>query len=559
MSMRRLPFAIFVGLAACTGQIGGLPDSLDGTDPQAGTNVTSTQPDSTAAVRSGPVVGPSAGRRLTKGEYLNSVSDLLGVDLSSPDDSSVLPEDQPATGGGFRNDIQALLPTAVRTDAYETLANTAAARAAWTGGLARYAACTDPTLACREGFIRKFGRLAYRRPLNDDDVGHLGPLFDLAGNDAAGFQDGARLVVMAMLQSPHFLYRLERLDAIDSTGKHAPSAFELATRLSYMLWGSTPTTDLLDSADRGELSNDSSFVAALDRMIADPRVERGFDGYVIDWLQLYRLDTRTPNEMAGVTPDLLSEMKEETRRFVRRVAMTENRDLTSLFTDKKSELGPALAAVYGVKPPLQGFATYDFTGDPSRIGILTEPGFLILRAAPERATIVHRGLMILRLFLCSEVPAPPANAATRIDMIPSNLTDRERFALHASSATCKACHSAFDPLGEPFEPYDLAGRFRTHDEYGNVLRSDGEVTLDGTSQTFKSTADFAGLLSKSPDVARCFVRKMVQYGLGRTMQDADDQAVSEVANNLEKGGRTYTAMLRAVLTSSALRAPAPVE
>jgi hypothetical protein len=487
------------------------------------------------------------------------VGDLLGVDLSGPDDASLLPEDSPATGGGFRNDIQGLLPTSVRTDAYEALAIRAAERTAWTGRLAKFAMCTQPTPACREGFIRAFGRLAYRRPLTDGDVANLTPLFETTPTDDAGFQAGVRLVVTAMLQSPHFLYRLERLDHMSPAGKRVPSPFEVATRLSYLAWGSTPTAQLLDSAEKGELSTDASFAAVIERMIADPRVQGGFDGYAIDWLQLYRLDTRTPNEGAGVTPQLLTEMKEELRRFVRRVAITENRDLGRLFTDKKTELGPALAAIYGVKTPEQGFAAYDLSTDPNRIGILTEPGFLILRAAPERATIVHRGLMILRLFLCTEVPAPPANAATKIDMIAGNLTDRERFSLHASSATCKACHSTFDPLGEPFEPYDLAGRFRAHDEYGNVLHNDGNVTLDGTSQPYASTSAFAGLLSKSPEVGRCFVQKMVQYGLGRSLEDADDRAVTAVSASLGGGNRTYTAILRAVLTSSALRAVAPVE
>ena len=209
----------------------------------------------------GAAVGPSSGRRLTKSEYINTVGDLLGVTLTA-DDASLLPQDQPATGGGFRNDIQGLLPTAVRTDAYETLAALVAERTAWAGSLSAHASCTDSTAACREGFIRHLGRVLYRRPLTDFDVHNLAPLFDLAANDAAGFQAGARLVVEAMLQSPHFLYRLERLDNVaSSTGKTAPSSFEIATRLSYLAWLSAPTPELLDAAERGELSTDESYAS----------------------------------------------------------------------------------------------------------------------------------------------------------------------------------------------------------------------------------------------------------------------------------------------------------
>jgi hypothetical protein len=550
-----LPWVLCLGVLGCRGSIG---DSAT-EEPNAGTSTGGDTPvDPTSGV-GGPAVGPSAGRRLTKSEYINTVGDLLGVTLTT-DDASLLPQDQPATGGGFRNDIQGLLPTAVRTDAYEALATLISERAAWAGGLSTHATCTDPTPSCREGFIRHLGRLLYRRPLTDGDVHNLAPLFDLAKNDAAGFQEGGRLVVRAMLQSPHFLYRLERLDSVDSSsGKSGPSPFEVATRLSYFAWLSGPTPQLLDAAERGELSQDASYAAAVERVIAGAEARRGFEGYAEDWLQLYRLDARTPNEPRGVSQALLTEMKQETLRFAARIALTENRDLTALFTDKKTELGPALAQVYGLTPPSQGFASYDLSSDPNRVGILTQPGFLILRAAPERATIVHRGLMVLRIFMCSEVPAPPADAATKIDAIPANLTDRERFSLHASSATCKACHSTFDPLGLPFEPYDLAGKWRTHDEFGNVLRSDGEVTLDDTPQPYKNTAEFASLLGKSPGVQRCFVSKMFQYGLGRSLGSADEAAVDDLAKHFQSAGRTYAAAITSVATSPAFRAMAPVQ
>ena len=506
------------------------------------------------------VVGPSSGRRLTKAEYINTVSDLLRVDLSGVDDASTLPDDQPATGGGFRNDINALLPAAVLTDAYETLATSVAQRVAWTNGLADHASCSEPTAACREGFVRDLGRLLYRRPLTDNDVQNLTPLFDAAGPAAADFEAGARLVLSAMLQSPHFLYRLERLDNIEpSSGKAHPSSFEIATRLSYFAWRSAPSASLLDAAAGTDFASPTSFAATVNTLFADPNAERGFQGYAEDWLQLYRLDARTPSLDQGVTPALIAEMKEETMRFATRIALTESRDLTALFTDKQTELGPALAGIYGVTPPAQGFAPFDLTSDPNRIGILTQPGFLILNAAPERATIVHRGLMVLRVFECSEVPAPPPNAATQIDMIPQNLTDRDRFALHTAAPTCKACHSAFDPLGYPFEPYDLAGRFSTKDAFGNTLRSDGEVILDGVARDFKNTAEFAGLMAQSASVQRCLLSKMFQYALGRSLNDADQAGIDDLTEQFASAGRTYLAGMGEIATSPALRAMAPTE
>jgi hypothetical protein len=512
---------------------------------------------------SSAALGPAPGRRLTKGEYANSIADLLGVALDDGD-RYLLPDDEPATGGGFRDDIAALLPSAVRTDAYERLAASVAARVAWAGGLAAHAACTDPTAACREGFIRHLGRLVYRRPLTDADVQLLEPVFGAAvtaSEAAATFEDGARLVLQAMLQSPHFLYRLERGDAFDPrAGRPAPSPFELATRLSYLLWASAPGSGLLDAAERGELSGGRDALArVVDGMLGDARARRGLDAYAQDWLQLYRLDARTPNDALGVSGDLLAEMKQESMRLVERIAIDEGRDLTDILTDKRTDVGPALAQVYGIDPVSPAVvspsvASYDLSNDPNRLGILTQPGFLILRAAPAHVSIVDRGLMVMRVFLCQEMPAPPPGAAAQIDSIPTDLTDRDRFALHTAAPECAGCHDAFDPLGYPFEPFDFAGRFRTVDDYGNPLRNDGQVMLDGTLQSYADTASFAALLAASPTVQRCLVSKLYQYGMGRSLRDGDSAAVDQIAQAFADGGRTWAAAVTAVATSPALRA-----
>ena len=238
-------------------------------------------------------LGPAPGRRLTESEYANTIADLLGVTLDGGD-LYLLPDEEPATGGGFRDDVAALLPSSVRTDAYEQLAARIAARVDWVGGLAAHATCTDPTAACR-GIHPSPGRLVYRRPLTDADVQILEPLFATAAGSASdapdAFELGARLVLQAMLQSPHFLYRLERRDAVDAlSGRPAPSPFELATRLSYLLWASAPGPELLDAAERGDFSGGGALAGLVAGMLGDARARRGLDAYAQDWLQLYRLD-----------------------------------------------------------------------------------------------------------------------------------------------------------------------------------------------------------------------------------------------------------------------------
>jgi hypothetical protein len=501
--------------------------------------------------------GPAPGRRLTKGEYANTIADLLGVTLDGGD--LYLPDEEPATGGGFRDDVAALLPSSVRTDAYEQLAARIAARVDWVGVLAAHAACIDPTAACRGGFIRHLGRLVYRRPLTDADVQILEPLFATAAGSASddpdAFELGARLVLQAMLQSPHFLYRLERRDAVDAmSGRPAPSPFELATRLSYLLWASAPGPELLDAAERGDFSGGGALAGLVASMLGDARARRGLDAYAQDWLQLYRLDARTPNDALGVSAGLLAEMKQESARLVQRIAIDEGRDLTDILVDKRTDIGPALAQVYGIDPASSGVTSYDLSNDPNRLGILTQPGFLILRAAPAHVSIVDRGLMVMRVFLCQEMPAPPPGAAAQIDSIPTNLTDRDRFALHTAAPACAGCHDAFDPLGYPFEPFDFAGRFRTVDDSGNPLRSDGQIMLDGTLQSYADTASFAALLAASPTVQRCLVSKLYQYAMGRSLRDGESAVVDELAQTFADGGRTWAAAVAAVANSPAFRA-----
>jgi hypothetical protein len=507
-----------------------------------------------------PVFAPASGRRLTKDQYFHTVSDLFRMDLSGSDNASLLPDDQPATGGGFRDDNAALLPATARTDTYELLATQIADRVPWDTQLAPHVTCTDATADCREHFIRSLGRMVYRRPLTDDDVQNLEPLFDVDGPGNTAFETGARLVLQAMLQSPHFLYRLERRDAIDASGQPAPTPFEMATRLSFLLWSSTPTSELLDAAERGELATEESIARTVQLMSADGRARQGFESYVEDWLQLYRLNARTPTPNLGVTLALIGEMKQEAFDLFERVALTETRDFTQIFTDRKTVLGPALAQVYGVEPPARGFAQYDLSSDPHRLGILTQPGFLILAAAPEHVTIVERGLMILRVFLCTEVPAPPPGAAAQIANVPGNLTDRERFLLHANSGACKGCHDTIDPVGFPFEPYDLAGRFRLEDSYGNSLRSDGAVSLDGRLQPYADTAQFAELLAHSADVHRCLMTKLFEYAMGRSLQtdphSSDQTTIDELTRVFEGAGRTYGAALTWITTSPPMRTQA---
>ncbi len=565
-----VPLAAAVGCSACSGAIDGAsatpagngkggpplaggPAGPGGGKPPGSGSGTGGAPGGitppgtmTSPGAKGPFVGPASGRRLTREEYYFTVLDLLKYDLGA--DRATLAPDFPS--GGFRNSIDGLAPSPMRTAAFETLAGRVSSTIKWIGGLATFAACADSTPACEGGYIKKVGRLLYRRALTDAEVTNLARLFAASRMDAPAFETGARLVLEAMLQSPHFLYRPEKVSA-------TPTGPELAVRLSYLLWKSAPTDELLSAAEQGKLGTDVSAKEVVATMLADQRARRGLREYADDWLQLYRLDARAPDPTKGVTPDLIREMREETLAFVSRIAWDEPADLMTLLTDKKSDLGPNLAKLYGLTPVGTGPKRYDFAQNPNRLGLLTQPAVLSVHAKADHASIVDRGLVVMRTFLCGESPPPPDGVVTMVVGIADSLTDREKFAIHSASPACAGCHRAFEPLGKPFEPYDFMGKYRVMDSYGNKLRADTSFDLDGTQHETPNVQEFANVLTKSPTVEDCLVRKAYQYAYGRALGANDTAQFADLGNGFRTGGRKYRALLETLTASAGFRAPAP--
>ncbi len=552
--MISVPLAAVVGCFGCSGDINGNsatstgngeggPSSAGG----AGGGIAPPGSGGTSATKpsAGAGKGPSSGQRLTKQEYLNTLSDLLRIDAALF--AASLPPDATSATTGFRNSLDAQTTAALRSSGFEVVASSVAATVRWTGGLASFAACTDRTPACQTGFVRRLASLLYRRPATDPEAANLVRLFSAVPDDP--FEAGARLVLYAALQSPHFIYRLERTD------RAAPTPFEVVTRLAFLFWKSAPDEALLALAGQGSLLTDAQVQALIQNLLADPRARRGIRDYADDWIGLYRLEDRSPDSKTGVTSATLRDMRDETLRAVTRVAFEDGGDLRRLFTEERTELTPALGKLYGLN--LTGtWQVVDLAPDPRRRGILTHPGVLTVHAGAEHASIVDRGLVVLRSFLCGNVPNPPDAVITQFETIPPNLTDREKFALHSESPVCAACHAAIDALGYPFEPYDVAGRHRTKDAYGNVLREDGAYTIDGTRATFRDVEEFATLVGESKAAEACLVRKLYQYAYGRPLVAEDETQVTRIEQAFKAGGRAWKALAQAVAGATEFRGKA---
>jgi hypothetical protein len=515
-----------LGLLACNGEISG---SSRVTPPDVGPEARTVS------------LGPAVGRRLTREEYINSLEVVLGAVLD-PDDYD-LPRDE-RVPQGFRNSAQDMLLSPARVRAYEAIATDSVAQAGVSDFVANHASCTEMRDDCYAGFVDGVGLLLLRRPVTDTDRALFSNLFRLALEEGEGFEAGAALVMRAMLQSPNFLYRLESQAGNNPGDGRVVDAFELATRLSFLVWNAAPDQELLALASAGALAD--QFEAQVERMLVHPRARRALRQYIEQWLYLDAL----PESFA-----LGSDMKEETYRLFERLVWEEDADLMQAFTEKRAELSGELAEFYGLSAVDDGFTTYDLSAVPERIGFLTNASVLSARVINPTSSMIDRGLFVLNDLFCETVPPPDApelRAAIDELAVPetSGLSQRERFATQSEEALCLGCHARFDPLGLAFEQYGSAGQYIIQDEYGNPLPGGGDVAVGDVQVEYATINEFASALGVSESVARCAVEKSMQHAYGRPMATRDEDVLSEVYAEFEANGRTYRALIRAIATHS---------
>jgi len=514
-----------LGLVACDGQISGPSRTAppDVVGPEA-RNVS---------------LGPAVGRRLTREEYVNSLEVVLGAVLDADDYD--LPRDE-RVPEGFRNSSQDMLLSPARVRAYDAIASDAVAQADVSGLVSTYAPCTEMREECYAGFVDEMGLLLLRRPVTDTDRVIFSPLFIVAEEEGEGFDAGAALVMRAMLQSPNFLYRLES-QAGDNPGEgREVGAFELATRLSFLVWNAAPDEELLELARNGNL--DGQIAAQVERMLEHPRARRALRQYVEQWLYL---DALPESFELGI------DMKEETYRLFERLVWEEDANLMQAFTEKRAELSGELAEFYGLSPLETGFTTYDLSAVPERVGFLTNASVLGARVINPRSSMIDRGLFVLNDLFCETVAPPDApelRAAIDEIAVPetSGLSQRERFATQSEEALCRGCHARFDPLGLAFEQYGSAGQYIVEDEFGNPLPGGGDLAVGDVEVEYRTIEEFASALGASETVARCAVKKSVQHAYGRRMGTRDQDVLADVYAEFAANGRTYRSLIRAIAT-----------
>lgn len=483
-------------------------------------------------------------RRLGNVEYNRTVQALFpGVGLPVYD----LPE--PLRVNGFENNAQALNPSPLLIEQYAEAAADIAERAAVDP--TRLLPCTPSGngLECARQFIVSFGGRAHRRPLTDELVARYMTFFSQQAT-AISFTAAVELTVRAMLLSPQFLYRIEG-GADTGLGDVALDGYELASRLSYLLWQSMPDDELFRAAGAGELSKPAELEKQARRLLADPRGSDAFLDFHRQWLDFDRLSRQ--NKDTALFPSwstaLRDSIREESDRFVKYVFEEGGASISALLTSNTAFVNGPVAALYGVAAPAADWTAVTLPAD-QRSGLLSRATFLASFAHSTNGSPPLRGVAILEHLLCSRPPPPPAQANTSAPMSGTGevMTNRELFEERTSPALCQSCHVAINGIGFGLEAFDSTGAFRTVDN-GKPVDASGVLVGTDVDGPFQGGVELAASLAASKKVEHCVTTNWFRYAYGRKDTSADACKIDALSRAFGDAGGDVRELLVRIVTS----------
>lgn len=494
-----------------------------------------------------PVVYP---QRLTVNEYIQTIRALVGVDIGE-EALTWAPKDLRADG--FSNTAYNLTVDLKHVEAYAKLAEKVVERMDWNAFLETHVSCHQVTEKCLDRAVRDIGEWIFRGTMEDfeqDAFAHVARTVVHAGGD---FREAMQFVVEGMLQAPRFLYRIEKQVG---DGSRWPVGYdELASRMSYIIWGASPDRLLLDAAKSGKLFTRDGILAEVNRMLKDPRAKIRSEEFLSEWLHLGRLKNIQPNgeKFPDWKSELAEDMNRETLEFFEEVVWNQKRRVSDLFNAKVGILSARLAKHYGLEPALAegeaGWSSYDLSNVPGRGGILTHGS--VLTVGGDEASMVARGLFVLHDVLRGVVKDPPPCVDTTPVPAKPGLTQRGIALERINNPNCGGCHSRFEPLAFGLEKFDGLGSYHEKDEFGNELRDDGEIIIPGTPEPlrYQSSEELMDLLANHPRVQETITWKLAQFALGRSLVAGDVPIIQAAHEEAMQAGGTYPDLIRAIILS----------
>ena len=409
-------------------------------------------------------------------------------------------------------------------------------------------------LECAREIVSRLGSEAYRRPLSDNDISGLMNFYS-AGSARGGFEGGVRRALEAILASPHFVFRFEREPENKDPGEtYRLSDVDLASRLSFFLWGTPPDAELLEIAAEGDLS-DKELERQTRRMLADPRSEALGTRFAGLWLRLQDLykNRPDPNFYPNFDENLADAMRRETELFFYNL-VREDKSFLEFFSADYTFVNERLARHYGI-PGVSGnhFRRVTYSDDRRR-GLLGQGSVLVLTSMANRTSPVLRGKWVMEVLLGTPPPPPPPGVPdldeTGTVSDGKFLTTRERMELHRENPACSSCHSLMDPIGLALDNYDVTGRWRLR-ENGNPIDTRGDF-YDGTPVSTPAELVDA-LLGRPIPLVRNFTENLMAYALGRRVEYYDQPVVREISRNAEKSDYRMSSFILGIIQSDAFQ------
>jgi hypothetical protein len=417
--------------------------------------------------------------------------------------------------------------------------------------------------ACAADIVRKLALQAYRGNVPAEDFKDLMSFYE-RGRKNGDFESGIRLAVQAILASPRFLFRIEQLPSTLKAGQtYRVSDQDLASRLSFFLWGSMPDAELLKTASQGTLRTPLVFDRQVKRLLADSRSEALSTRFASQWLRLQDVDkVRPDHHFYSYWDTTLSQaMVRETELFVDSL-IREDRPVTDLLTADHTFVNERLAKHYGI-PNILGDQFRRVTiADVNRRGVLGQGSVLLLTSIADRTSPVLRGKWVMEVLLGSPPPPPPPNVPlleeTKAVDEGKTLSTRERMEMHRKNPSCNSCHRVIDPLGLALENFDVTGVWRIKDN-GASVDPVGDL-YDGTK--LDGPIALRNALLKHQDVFMLsFTESLMTYALGRRVESYDMPAIRQIVRDAKAKNYRFSAFISGVANSAAFRMGrvAPVE
>ncbi len=496
-------------------------------------------------------------RRLTKTEYGNTLHDLLGVKPTIVDE---LPDE--VSGAGYLNSLSPL-----QLEHYLTIADKALEQI-----LPLNDVPSSETLST-ETYLRLFGeppspesnsresarkvaqslaRKAYRRPPSEAEIDVLLAVFDLGVQNDLDYPRALRLMLKAILVSPQFLFITPAAEVASEAEIVPLDDYQLASRLSYFLWGSMPDAELIRLADNGTLHEPAILKTQVKRLLDDSRSHALFDGFGAQWLGLGDFEDKVfdTSKFPQLNRELRAAMMEEARLFFDSI-VRENRHVASFIDGDYTFLNESLASIYGLEETVTGpeMRRVQLTND-NRGGILGMPVVLAATSFPDRTSAVKRGVWVLEQVLGEHVPPAPPDVPALDKQDPqtaARLTLRERTELHRTNPVCANCHKLLDPIGFGLENFDAIGRWRELDDNGQAIDATGQLPGD---RSFSGPADLKLMIAGRVDkLSRNLVEKLLAYALGRKLEGYDEIVVDNLMKDIASDGYRMQTLVTAVVTS----------